>query len=493
MKISNALIYVLCLLLVACGSTLQQTGYTSSSISGKRQTQAKPQSDLIIGVGTGSNYQVAYANAQADLASKITVRVDAIIELHSVDIEAGGKAFYTESIEQSTKLTVDQTLLNVKVESHEQIGGQHKVTVSTSRSLFLNSLRGELDAMISEADDLFSEGQRMAADGRVLSAIRNFMDAQKILPDFYARKSFYDNFAPTPYALKGNLSIGSLDSAIRDLLSSIAFEVVSGDRQTAEAGSLLPETVVFRATFRTRGGQKVSIGGYPIRITYGDNTFIEKGMTDRNGEYRINVIAVSQTGNRGKVVIRSDAFGLPSYLSKTAEVASGEVNYTVAASKPVSTQLLITDEKGTRLDKVERYITRAMIRSNVQIATDAPLIMIGVVAVTEDRMQEGMSKPQHFIEVRLDLQFGIVRNKEMIGSISGTGQGLSSASVSDAVQRAYDNISINERELQQMLNNARDKIAAALKGTLPPVEEKPPVQENPQTPQVQQTMPVRQE
>ncbi|MBM4403566.1 MAG: LPP20 family lipoprotein [Candidatus Cloacimonetes bacterium] len=491
MKLSNVMISILYLIfLVACGVTVQQTGYPSSSGSPKPNVQATSMGDLIIGVGTGSNYQAAYANAQADLASKITVKVDAIIELHSLDIEAGGKLYYSESIEQSTKLTVDQTLRNVKVESHEQTGGQHKVTVSISRTLFLNSLRGELDAMISEADDLFTEGQRMAADGRVLSAIRNFMDAQKILPDFYARKQFYDNFAPVPYSFKGNLSIGSLDSAIRDLLSSIAFEVVSGDKQTGEAGAVLPETIVFRAIYRTKGRDIVTIGGYPVRLTYGDNTLIEKGMTDRSGEYSINVIAIAQTGNRGKVVIRSDAFGLPAYLSKTAEVASGEAVFTLSETKAVSTQLLIRDEKGNRLEKVECIIAKTLNASNVQIAADAPLIMQGIVTITEDRMQEGMGKPQHFIKVRLDLQFGIARNSEIVGSISGTGQGLSTTSVADATQRAYDNISINSRELQQMLSAAYPRISAALQVTPPPGVEKPPVADNQTTPQLHEAPPT---
>jgi len=481
MKFSSALIYVLCLLIfAACGSTLPQTGFIRSSGSSKPLVQATTRGDLIIGVGTGSNYQAAYANAQADLASKITVQVDAITELHSLDIEAGGKAYYTETIEQSTKLTVDQTLRNVKVESHEQIDGQHKVTLSINRALFINALRGELDAMISEADGLFTEGQLMAADGRVLSAIQNFMDAQKILPDFYAKKQFYDNFALLPYTFEGNLSIGSLDSAIRNLLSSIAFEVVSGNRQTGEAGAVLPETVVFRAVYRSRSGDLLPIGGYPVRLTYGDNTLIEKGITDRNGEYRINVIAMAQTGNRGKVVIRSDAFGLPAYLSKTAEVASGEAIFTVSETKAVSTQLLIRDEKGNRLDKVERNFTRILTANNVLIVADSPLFMTGVVTVTESRPQEGMGMPQHFARVRLDLQFGIARNSELIGSVSGTGQGLSGTSAADAIQRAYDNVSINARELQQMLSNAQPKISEVLQATLSsPAVEKTPAQVTP--------------
>ncbi len=417
--------------------------------------------EYIIGIGSGSSYQAALTNAQTDLAQQISVKVESVLELKSVNLEIGGKEFYAESIEKSSKLTVDQMLKGITVARQEQEKQTYWVMVTLNKTRMLNSIRGELDALYRSAETLFEDGNRMAMDGRILSAIKNYMDAQAILPEFYTKKAFYDNFASNPYPVTGNLTISSLESGIRNMMSSIVFEVISGDKQSASNGSQLPEQVVFRAVYRSRSGDRIPLSGFPVKVSYGDNTLLDKGQTDNQGQYRVNVIAIPQSGTRGKVMIRSDAFMLPSYMSKSAEQSVAEVFYTTTESEAIVVVLEIKDEKGNRLDRVERNVAKTLSANNVRVSEKAPLIMNGVVSTTESKEVEGIGSPKILAKVRLDLQFGIANTKEILGTVSGSGQGISERGSTDAISRAQDNISINNRELAQMLSNASGRISSA--------------------------------
>ncbi|PKN79317.1 MAG: hypothetical protein CVU48_05610 [Candidatus Cloacimonetes bacterium HGW-Cloacimonetes-1] len=418
--------------------------------------------EYIIGIGSGGSYQEALSNAQVVLAQQISVKVESVLELNSSSIETQGKEYYSESIQKSNKLTVDQMMKGLTVARQDQEKQTYWVMVTLNKTLMLNSLRGELDKLYSSAEGLYDDGMAFSTQGKVITAIKSLTEAQAILPEFYAKKAFYDNFAPNPYPINGDLTISSLESGIRSILTAIMFETVSGDKQTAKNGSQLPEPVVFKVIYRAKSGDRIPMTGFPVKISYGDNTLIEKGQTDNMGMFRTNVIAIPQSGTRGKVIIRSDAFMLPAYMMKNAEQSVGEAFFTTSETEAITCQLLIKDEKGNRLSKVESSIAKSMVSNNVNVSTVSPLIMKGTVYMVESKIVEGIGKPKHLAKVRVDLEFGVEQTKEILGTISGNGQGMSETNQKDAISRAYDNISINNRELAQMLNSAADKIAAAL-------------------------------
>lgn len=469
-------------LVAACAAAPKSMDTSSKSVDSKPKWVDAPRQvldhgDYIIGIGSGASYNFALINAQSDIAQQLSVRVESVVELKSTNIEAGGKEFYAESIEKNSKMTVDQMLRGLIVARQEEFKGKYWVMVTLNKTLMLNSLRGELDKLYASAEVFFDEGNKLAADGRILTAIKNYTDAQAILPEFYTKKTFYDNFAANPYPIPGKLSISTLEAVIRNMLTSVMFEVVSGANQAATKGSQLPETVVFRAIYRTRGGDKVPLGGFPVKVTYGDNTLIEKGVTDRSGTFQVNVIAIPQSGSRGKVIIRSDAFMLPAYMTKSAEQSVGEVTFNTTESDEIITQLIIKDSAGLKLDKVEKNVTQKLSSNNVRVSERAPLIMEGLVSITESKLIEGLGAKQTLVKVRLDLELKVQSTKEVLGTVSGTGQGMSERGEKDALSRAYDNINLNNRELVQMINSASSKISSALLRSKPVEEPKPIIKE----------------
>lgn len=418
--------------------------------------------DMIVGIGTGKSYQEALANAHTDLAQQLSVKVESITELKSANLESGGKEFYSESIEKTYKATVDQFIKGVVVSRQEEKKGKHWVMVTLNKTRMLSALRSELDELNNATEQLYKDAIAMANAGKVLSAIQNLSRAQYYLSEFYAKKSFYDSFADLPYSVVGEINLSTMDSTIQNIISAISFKVISGDLQTAAKGAQLPEPVIFGAFYRNPASVEIALSGFPVKLSYGDGKLIEKGNTDKDGTYKISVTAIPQSGDKGKVLIRSDAFMLPAYFGKKAEDARAEVLFSTTVGDVLICQVIIKDDKGNRLERVEKNIGRILEKNGLLVSESADLIMHGLVYVSESRMVEGMAAPQQLVKVNLELQFALASSKEVLFAISGSGQGMSDKGEKDASYRAYESININSRELIQKMNTAKEQLAAAL-------------------------------
>ncbi len=419
--------------------------------------------EVIIGLGSGSSRDQALSNAKTDLLQQISVKVQSTTELAAKSIETDGKEYYTESIQKATKMTVDQTVQGMKVDNEVKEKNTWFVMVSISKMTMLNSLRGELDKLSASVKTLVNDAQNLTGQGKIVLAIKNYTDAQGIIPEFYTKKALYDSFADNPYAISEDITVNSIDSNIRKVLASVRFDVVSGNQQNAKKGSQLPEPVVFKASTRNpRTGESVGISGIPVRVSYSDGQLIEKGLTDNEGLFSVNVMATPTQGDKGKIVIKMDAFNLPPYFNATLNNVSGDAFFKTSETGEVVVQVSAKDAKGVKQDKVERRLTKVLNDNNVQVNTISPLMMSGTLSVKDTKMVEGSGSSQHLAIVEMDIQFMIIRTKEVLGTITASGKGMSSKSEAEAIQKAYENININARELKQMLAASESKIQAAL-------------------------------
>lgn len=418
--------------------------------------------EFIVGIGSGSNYEQALTNAKNDLLQQISVKVESTTEVQAKSIESEGKEFYSESIQKATKMTVNQTLQGMDIVQQEVEKNTTYIMVSLNKTKMLNSLKGELNQKYASIKSLVNDAAQMSGEGKIIPAINNLIDAQKIIPDYYSRKALYDSFSDRPFFMEEEITVNKLESLIRTTLSAIRFDVVSGNQQIGKKGSQLPEPIVFKAVYRSKSGEVVPIISFPVKVQYSDGAPIEKGLTNSEGLFTVNVMATPLSGDRGKVVIRMDSFMLPSYFNAYVNSINGEAFYKTTETNSVVVRVSVSDAKNVRQQKVERRLTKVLNDNNVQVNDVSPLFMVGKLAVKETKQIESMGTPKTLAKVEMDIQFGIIKTKEILGTITATGQGMSEKSEADAIEKAYDNLNINARELKQMLAQCEDKIQDAL-------------------------------
>jgi len=404
--------------------------------------------DYIYGQGTGDSFEKALADAQMQIAQQISVRVQGFSELRTLDIETDGKAFYSHSIEKSTRLSVDRNITGIEVLSSSEKDGVYEVHAGLDKARLVTSLRGELDLLSSSAQQLVADAKAMAEQGKPLISVKNYLDAQALVPGIYAQKSIYDSFASQTYIIPAEITIPALESSMRDLISRIGFKVVSGDNQSAPDGMDLPAPVVFMAMYRSPANEEVPIPAYPVKVSYGDASPITKGETDSAGLYAVKVKSHRLDG-QNQVLIRSDALMLPDYLARLA--ASAVATYQVEAAQKTEVAVIVTNERGLRMEDVERMVAKALSGSGFVISEQADLELNGVLSTESVKQVEGLSGTSYVANVRLDLQLNRRSTGLGLGSFSASGTGMSTKGEAEAIRDANGKISINSKKLTARL------------------------------------------
>lgn len=405
--------------------------------------------NLICGVGYGDSFDAAFADAQSKIAQQISVRVEAITELNTLDIEEDARHYYRESIEQNIKLSVDRWLNGVEIISQKEKKGKHEVKACIDKSKFLNALRGELDELKNAARNLVDGAEDFIRAGKPLFAIENYLNAQEYLPELYSKKAFYDSLSDSPYFLWHELNIGSIDGAIRELIGRVSFELASGGDQEAEQGLHLPNAILFKAYFEAKNGEKIPLPGYPITLTYGDGSHLESGQTDSLGYYKFSAIAQSLPG-ADKIIVSSSARDLPPHLGKLFRDRTAEVHYRVLESEKKEISLNIKGEKGNRDENLENTVIRALSGSAFHISEDAEYTLEGELIREGVKMVQSLSGSSYIATVRLELYLLRTGDGTRLGSFSAKGS-ANAESAQEAFSQAISKIKIDSRKLNASL------------------------------------------
>jgi hypothetical protein len=264
-----------------------------------------------------------------------------------------------------------------------------------------------------------------------------------------SKKITYDAISPTKYNIQDYISIGDIENSVRSLVSTIRFEIINGNNQTAPRGASLPEAIVFRASIRGPRGDRLMLANLPVRLSYGDDSEIEVGFTDDRGEYTVKALAIAHQRGRGQVSMQINPKMYPQYYSQIVRNVRGVANFRTTDPNPVVVNLSITDDKGVTAVGAMRQISRVLMNNGVIVNEQARINASGTVSVGRVKTVDDSGSRQYLAEASIDLQFR--SGGQIIGTVRGTGQGVSGRSELDAVERAYGNVSLNLRELRNVI------------------------------------------
>lgn len=407
--------------------------------------------NYIYGEGQGKSFDEAFAEAQSKIAQQISVRVESITELNTLDIEEDAKHYFRESIEKSIKLTVDETLNGIEIISKKVKKGTHEVKLGLDKIKYLNSLRSELDEKKNAARNLVDNAEEFISQGKPLFAIDSYTDAQKHLPELYAKKAFYDSLSEHPYYVWHELNVGSIDAALRDLIGRVSFELVSGGDQEAELGKRLPEPIQFFVYYASPDGGRIPLSGYPVHLSYGDGSSLESGQSDDRGNYKVVARALELEG-MNKIVIRSKARDLPTHLARLSQSRFAEALYGIVELGKTEISLNIKGQWGTRDERLENIVARALSGSAFVVSEYASYVLEGRIAEDDVKELDSFAGRSYIANVRLELFLVRKDDGKKLGSFSAKGT-AKAKNESDAIHQAVNKISVDSRKLNSSLQD----------------------------------------
>lgn len=409
------------------------------------------QDEQIVGLGFADTYENALSNAKADLIQQISVNVEVNTITELISVETESKAFFSESVSRAIKSSSDLQLQGMEILRQETKDNQTYVMISLNKKILINNLSNEVSKIFDDIQSLIANAQNHFQKGNFILALESYNNALEQIPVFITQRTLHDNLTNRPYNTQKNISVSDINTHIRNIIGSIKFEVIKGNQQVSKIGMLLPEPVIFKASARVSGGEFVSLINLPVQVRYGDGTLIEKGLTDTNGNYLIFVNAFPERGDRGKLSIHIDYDKFSPYLRNTLKNLSGEAYYRTLETNPIYISLTVIDDNNNPLEQTKRQLIRVFTNSNVFHNDNATVLVRGKATIDDMKTIEGMGAPKYLTSASVDLEFISKSTGSLIGSLKGTGKGMSDKNEQDAKDKAYSNLSLNSRELRVLL------------------------------------------
>jgi len=413
-------------------------------------------SQFIIGVGEGNSNDEAIELAKADLAQQITMVAQAD-STNDADIDPS--TYYAEFINANLYKTVNQQMTKAEIKNQDQKNDKYYALVSLNRQQILQSTRSSIDNLwIRILADLKKADEYMV-DNHYVSALDTYARAQIQLSDLMLKKFFYDNLSNTPYPLDETFSDTMIENYVKNLISTINFEVKSGNQQTTRKGTILPKPIIFYASAK-KNGKNIVLNNLPVGLFYGNGDLIETGNTASDGRYTLYALAVPHTTDTGRIHIQIDPSKFPHFYNRNLrnKVAVAHFQTTMAAPLFVSLSVNCADIRQT--NAAQNQIVKILTSQNIR-ESDRAACYVKATVIFKHRKQltENLVVINH-TTANISLEFGVINTKQIIGFIDITGEGTSDRNEQEAVNLALINSVVNPKELTDMIERASRAVAS---------------------------------
>lgn len=413
--------------------------------------------DFFVGVGEGSSYDQAQANAQANIGTQLRVTVQATLEVFTRESQINDDVDFSEDIERKTTTSVEETIQGVEIVEREKIGDRYYAFAALNKSRFFSGLQNELTGIHQEVNNSLQQAREDLNSGMIHAAVENYTEAYDKTLEYFAKQGFLQGLGGTAYLHEETISTADILAEIRRMLSSIEIAVLSGNNQQAEIGAYLPEDVTFIVRYLDPEGTEIPIPNMQVVVRDAENNLIERVATDSQGTVEIPVRAVPTEADRGsaraEIDVRNLATAFRSFLRRPETV----VRYRIEKSEPIAVSIRITAENGERLDRVEQNVARQLTRLGFTTKEDAPFVIVGSAAKVDEQKVDGIRGSQYLVNVEISLHLSVAETGERISSTHLTGNGLSPRSPSAALQTAYQQISASRRAMTDLTSGVESK------------------------------------
>ncbi|MCS7229731.1 MAG: LPP20 family lipoprotein [Candidatus Kryptonium sp.] len=423
----------------------------------KTQTHPKyPKEFYILGIGAAVGEdlrETAKQNAIADVASQIRVQVQSEITSLEKERIINKESDYYSEFQQKSKTVIDEILTGCEVVemNYDRKTKTWYALAVLDKQKYLASLEDEIDNAWIQIRKLYNDANSFKNAGKVLQAIQNLKDAQQKIYDIYSKQVLYNALSRIPYKPDIELTAGGIESEIRDLISKIKIEKVSGDNQVGKVGEELSEPLVVRVFYQ--GDVSVPIANANVVFSYKTGEVIERTTTDEQGIASARVIAM---GKRANTVVASFSIpGIPSEYARVLSQVKTEFAYTVGTGMAPGVTVSL---KGAKEDKlifdVMKRLTQAIEKNGYRVEDEARFVIGGDISSRVVSSVQGVGGMLYTVEAELNLFLKDLESGQIVGSMSVKSRAVGK-SEKDAYERALRGMKFSNKDLVEMLSNAK--------------------------------------
>ncbi len=416
------------------------------------QHKKYPSSKFFLGVGIADNKTEAIELARADVAKQIRVKIESELETIESEFHEGDKGYITSEVKSQTKSVVSETIAGIEIAKVEKAKGKYYVLAVLNKSKYLSSLEVEMGEILTETEQLVGSARKLSSEGKIFTAVENYIDAQNGIPEFYTKGALYTALSGKKYPVTEQFTGPGILAEMRNLFSHIELKSVSGDDQKGKSGIVLSMPIKVKVFYKSETGEKIGIDRFPVLAKYDSGELIARKETDSDGlaEFRVVAVPTDDIGKNGAVVVSLNLVKLPDILKDSISKSEILIHYSID-TESLDFYIHIVDKSGSRYKNIEDKFASLVSENGYSVSDDAPFVIEGNVAVFNDKEIDSPMGKQFYIESILNLSLIDRSDGKTIASFEARGRGLNAGSRQAAVEKSHKNLKISKKKFTAFL------------------------------------------
>lgn len=419
------------------------------------QHEKYPSSNFFLGVGIADNKTEAIELARADVAKQIRVKIESELETIESEFHEGDKGYITSEVKSQTKSVVSETIAGIEIVKVKKSKGKYYVLAVLNKLKYLSSLEFEMGEILSETEQLVGSARKLSSEGRIFTAVENYIDAQNGIPEFYTKGALYTALSGKKYPVMEQFTGPGILAEMRDLFSHIELKSVSGDDQKGKSGTVLSMPLKVRVFYESEIGEKIGVDRFPVLAKYDNGELIARKKTDSDGlaEFRVVAVPTDDIGKNGAVVVSLNLVKLPDVFKDSISKLEILIHYSVEIES-LDFYIHIVDKSGSRYKNIEGKFASFVSENGYSVSDDAPFVIEGNVAVFNEKEIDSPMGKQFYVESVVNLSLIDRSDGKTIASFKAKGKGLNGRSRQLAVEKSHKNLKISKKKFAAFLQIA---------------------------------------
>lgn len=421
------------------------------------QHKKYPASRYLLGVAVASDKTEAIELARADVAKQIQVRIESELETVESEFREGDKNILKAETTSRTKSAVLETIAGIEIAEIKEVKGKTYALAVLNKEKYLTGLEAQMDEILTKSAQLVATARTMVAGGRILNALENYIDAQNTIPDFYTKSGLYTALTGRKYPNYEKFTGPGLIAEVRNILSRIELQILTGNNQTAITGSNLPIALKVKVAY-VSDGKSVGVASLVVSAKYASGDPIAKKETAADGTAEFICVATptDNIGKTGAIKIALDLIKIPEQFRDALSRSEVQFNYSLTASD-LAFAVEVREKSGARQTPVEDELVRLIAANGYTHSADAPFLVQGTLIVTAQKQIPSPAGNQHYVEAQLQLRLLEKSTGTVLAALDINAKGLDLQSAEGAIAKAARNLKIPANKFAAFLQTANNK------------------------------------
>ena len=407
----------------------------------------------LLGVGISKEgMDQAKNDARLDITRQIKVRIQSEMVDIQKHTQVGEQETYRNEITNRTEMLVDETVAGMQVVETAEVKGVFYALAGLDRRRFTAGLKQEIEDGIQAVTEGMADADRMVREGRIAPAVANLTQAYGRSGEVLSKRILMRALSSTSPMVEDLVSPAKVLSRIREILTHLRIEKMSGDGQIAAPQAALPEPLVARLVVVQPDEETTPVEGMPVRFETAKGKKIREVLTDQNGLAQSDAMAVVDRATGG-ITARPVLSGIPPEVSRDLPITEAVFYYAIEREGyPV--QITLTMEDGAPAPKVEATLTKALNKLGYVVDAESPILLKGAVIPGGTKEVEGLGGTRILAKAQLDLSVVDLESGTVLESLTFSGKGMDKIE-KKALRKAVQQIKIKKELLAPALRNAK--------------------------------------